>query len=96
MSQTQGTRIPRHVNELTQIGPFEIDELIVLLIVLFIGIMSGHIFKGILLSIGATYFFSYFKSKSSRGVMVHMLYYYGVIDFKNLWCDNVFAKYWIK
>lgn len=89
-------RIPRYVNELLQIGPYEIDELAVLMSVLFLGIVSGYIVTGIIAAFIVTHIFTFFKSKNSRGVILHMLYYYGIIRLKNMWCDNVFAKYWIK
>lgn len=96
MSQGNGKRIPRYVNELLQIGPYEIDELGVLFSVMFIGIATGYLITGIAASFVVTYFFTFFKSKNSRGVMLHMLYWYGIVNLKNLWCDNVYSKYWIK
>lgn len=89
-------KIPRYVNELLQIGPYEIDELAVLVLVLFIGISSGYIVTGIIGAFVVTHFFTYFKSKNSRGVILHMLYWYGIIAFKKLWCENAFARYWVK
>ena len=92
----RGVRIPRYVNELLQIGPYELDELIVLASVMMIGVISGYIFTGIAAGFVVTYFFTFFKSKNSRGVMLHMLYWYGLVKMKNMWCDTSFAKYWIK
>jgi conjugal transfer pilus assembly protein TraL len=92
----QTIRIPGYVDELMQFGPYEIDEWGITIVGVLGGIVSGSMFYGIVGGVGIAWTFSRFKSGKPRGMLLHVLYWYGIVPMKGLWCERAFAKDWVK
>ena len=87
-------RIPQYVDELTQIGFWELDEAVFLVIGILVGTISGWMFTGAAIGVFCSGIFSKYKSGKNRGMLLHYVYWFGAIPFKGLWCDNAFKRIW--
>ncbi|GAA5132738.1 type IV conjugative transfer system protein TraL [Thalassotalea piscium] len=87
-------RIPQYVDELMQVGFWELDEAIFLVLGLIIGTITGWMFTGIIIGTLCSGIFAKYKSGHNRGMLLHAVYWYGLIPFKGLWCDNAFKRLW--
>jgi Tfp pilus assembly major pilin PilA len=51
---------------------------------------------GFIVAIAIPKVLGYFKKNNVRGFMIHMAYWYGVIEAKNLFASNAFERFWVK
>lgn len=89
-------QIPCYCDEMLQVGPIEVDELGVILAVIFIGIVTDHMLYGI---IGAFFIpkgLAHFKGNNPRGFLIHCLYWFGITEFKGLFAESSFQRHWVK
>lgn len=89
-------RIPRYCDEVMQVGPLEADEALLIVLALFFGILFSQIVIGFIVAISVPKVLGYFKKNNVRGFMIHMAYWYGVIEAKNLFASNAFERFWVK
>jgi len=89
-------RIPRHCDEMLQVGPVEADELAVILSVIFIGIATDNLLYGLLAAFFIPKVLAHFKGNNPRGFLIHCLYWWGITDFKKLFCSNSYMRHWVK
>jgi type IV conjugative transfer system protein TraL len=87
--------IPQYVDELMQIGFWEIDEAMFMVLGTFIGIMTGWMFSGMFVGAFMASMFAKYKNGKNRGMLLHFFYWYGAVPFKGLWCDNALKRFWI-
>ena len=86
--------IPATVDELPQVGFWELDEAVFLLLGLVVGTLTGAMFTGAIIGIVLASLFSKYKANKNRGMLFHTMYWYGMIPLKGMWCDNSFKRYW--
>lgn len=86
--------IPQYVDELPQIWFWEADEAIFIVLGLFIGIIVGWMFTCAVVGVLMASVFGRFKQGQNRGLIIHVVYWYGVIPLKGLWCEISFQKHW--
>lgn len=80
-SQTNRLKVPQYLHRPYQVLFFETDELVVLVIMLFLGLCFGGIFW--LLMIPVVFLMVHLKKKHPRGYIKHILYQIGLLTFKN-------------
>jgi len=73
-------RIPQYLHRPYQVLFFEVDELVVVILTLFLGLCFGSIFW--VLTIPVVFLLSYFKKKYPRGYIKHVFYMTGLVVFK--------------
>jgi conjugal transfer pilus assembly protein TraL len=89
-----GTKIPQYVDELMQVGFWEVDEAAFLVLGLFFGVLTGWMISGIIVGIIFANIFAKYKSGQNRGMLLHYIYWYGLIPFNGLFCDYSFKRFW--
>jgi type IV conjugative transfer system protein TraL len=82
--------VPKYLNAQIQLLWWEMDEMIVMMTFVSLGIISDHTYIGALLGFGAMNIYSKINSKKQPGFLKHVLYRYGLWGKKNL------PEYWIK
>jgi len=87
-------QVPQYVDELMQVGFWELDEAIFIVLGLVIGTISGWMITGLVSGTFMASLFAKYKSGQNRGMLLHMMYWYGVVPFKGMWCDNAFKRLW--
>jgi len=80
-SQTNRLKVPQYLYRPYQVLFFETDELVVLVVMLFFGIVFGGIFW--LLIIPTVFLLIHLKKKYPRGYIKHVFYRLGLLTFKN-------------
>lgn len=73
--------IPRYMDSLPQIGWWELDELIVLILCGFIGIVTRQLTSLLLVGLACTLIISKVKTGKSDGFIFHFAYWYGIPGF---------------
>jgi type IV conjugative transfer system protein TraL len=87
-------QIPQYVDELMQVGFWEVDEAAFIVIGLFVGVVTGWMFTGAIVGAFMASLFAKYKSGQNRGMLLHIMYWYGAVPLKGLWCDNAFKRFW--
>jgi len=77
-----GTFIPRYLDSLPQIFWWEIDELAVLFVCIFLGIVTKFLTYLIVVGIVSTLILSKMKNGKSDGFLFHWAYWSGVPTFQ--------------
>jgi conjugal transfer pilus assembly protein TraL len=75
-------RIPRYIDTQPQILWWELDEVILLVLSLFAGILTRQLTYFLLGGFVATYFVSKLKSGKSKGYVFHWFYWLGIPSFQ--------------
>lgn len=87
--------MPQYVDELAQVGFWELDEAIFLVLGVFLGVLTGWMFTGIVIGVFFAKIFSKYKAGQNRGMLLHLAYWYGLVPLKGLWCDYSFKRDWM-
>lgn len=82
--------IPKYLNAQIQLLWWELDEVIVLMTFVSLGIISGHTYIGAGIGFAVMSFYTKMNSKKQPGFMKHIMYKYGMWGKKNI------PEYWIK
>jgi len=75
-------KIPRYIDTQPQILWWELDEVIVLLLSIFAGIVTRQLTYFLIGGFIATYFITKLKSGKSKGYVFHWLYWLGIPSFQ--------------
>jgi len=75
-------KIPRYIDTQPQILWWELDEVILLVLALFAGIMTRELTYFLLGGFIATYFMAKLKSGKSKGYVFHLFYWLGIPSFQ--------------
>ncbi|ALA58007.1 type IV conjugative transfer system protein TraL [Nitrospira moscoviensis] len=73
--------IPRYMDNPPQIAWWELDELIVLILCGFIGILTRQLTSLLIVGLMCTFMISTLKSGKSDGFIFHCAYWYGIPGF---------------
>ncbi len=86
-------KFPRHLNAPLQIIFFEADDIGVFMILLFIAMTFKHWILYVLMILG-TWQYRRIKSKYPRGFLLHVLYFWGLVDLSRYPSafENVFIE----
>ncbi|MFA6396629.1 MAG: type IV conjugative transfer system protein TraL [Sulfurimonas sp.] len=82
--------IPKYLNAQIQLLWWELDEMIVMITFVSLGIISGHTYIGALVGFVIMNAYSKITSKKQPGFFKHVLYSYG------LWGKTNIPDYWVK
>lgn len=87
-------RIPQYVDEMAQIGPWEADEAIFLVLGLFGGILLKAMISGFIVGAIVAYIFGKYKSGKNRGMLMHVTYWYGLVPLPGIFCSSGYQRHW--
>lgn len=82
--------IPQYLNAQIQLLWWELDEIVVLLSFVSLGIISGHQYMGAGVGFLVMNFYTKLTTKKQPGFFKHVMYKYGLWGKKNI------PEYWIK
>jgi len=82
--------IPKYLNAQIQFLWWELDEMIVLIIFMTLGIITNHTYVGVLIGFVIMQLYTKIKTAKQPGYFKHLLYKYG------LWGNKVVPEYWVK
>jgi conjugal transfer pilus assembly protein TraL len=75
-------RIPRYIDTQPQILWWELDEVIILIMAIFAGILTRQLTYFLLGGVISTYFITKLKSGKSKGYVFHWFYWLGIPSFQ--------------
>lgn len=75
--------MPRDVDEPLPFLMFEIDEVIVMVVCLMVGIVTRELTYAIVLSFVVVKMFSRWKAGKLPGVLAHMMFWFGILSLNN-------------
>lgn len=78
----EGIKVPQYLHKSYQVLFFELEEIVLLMIFLFLGLTFSIWFY--LLMIPMLYITNYIKKRYPRGALKHIFYMLGIITFKNV------------
>lgn len=77
-----GAFVPRYMDSLPQILWWEVDELALLFLTFFLGILTKQLTLLVGMGLVATFILSKVKNGKSDGFIFHLAYWYGVPGFQ--------------
>ena len=92
----QYVRVPKMVNELMQIGFWEVDEAALMVAGVILGIMVDMLITGFICGVFLSGIFAKYKQGKNRGFLLHYLYWHGLLPLKNNPFDISDKKFWVK
>ena len=87
---------PRMVDEMMQIGPFEVDEAALIVVGIVVGILTDMMIWGLFAGVILSGVFAKYKQGKNRGFLLHYMYWLGFLPAKGSPFDIVDKRYWIK
>ena len=86
--------IPKYIDDLPQILIFEADEFAIFFIFMGLGIFQHRLLFFLIIGILGVKILNISKSKNKKGFIFHILYWYGLINIKDL--PNPFNRYYFE
>lgn len=76
-----GTFIPRYMDALPQILWWELDELVILFLSFFLGLITRQLTTLLIVGVISTFILAKLKNGKSDGFIFHLAYWYGIPSF---------------
>lgn len=89
-------KIPRMVNELMQVGFWEVDEALLIVLGIFTGVVTQNFLLGLFGGFILSGIFAKYKQGKNRGFLVHLIYWYGFAPAKGSPFSISYKKFWVK